>query len=74
MRDLDLPLELRSRRTASYSPTVRDGRPTALLVEREEGEATRRSFADLTGGEEEYAAWQAFYADVAGLAREVRPR
>ena len=26
IRDLDLSVELRSRRTASYSPTVRDGR------------------------------------------------
>ncbi|MCW2866539.1 MAG: FAD-dependent pyridine nucleotide-disulfide oxidoreductase [Marmoricola sp.] len=72
-RDLDLPLELRSRRTASYSPTVRGGRPTGLLVEHEEGEATRRSFRELTGGEEEYAAWRSFYADVADLAREVAP-
>lgn len=72
-RDLDLPLELRSRRTASYSPTVRDGRPTGLLVEHEEGEATQRSFQELTGGEEEYAAWRTFYDDVAGLAREVAP-
>ncbi|WP_220095704.1 hypothetical protein, partial [Klebsiella variicola] len=34
-RDLELPLELRSRRTASYSPTVRDGRPVGLFVEHE---------------------------------------
>ena len=72
-RELDLPLELRSRRTASYSPTVRDGRPTGLFVEHEEGEATRRSFAELTGGEEEYAAWQRFYAEVGDLARVVAP-
>ena len=72
-RDLELPLDLRSRRTASYSPTVRDGRHLGLLVEHDEGEATRRSFRDLTGGDEEYAAWRSFYADVADLAREVAP-
>lgn len=72
-RELELPLELRSRRTASYSPTVRDGRPVGLFVEHEEGEATRRSFARLTGGEEEYAAWQRFYAEVGDLARVVAP-
>ena len=72
-RDLELPLELRSRRTASYSPTLRDGRPVGLLVEREEGEATRRSFAELTGSDEEYAAWQGFYRDVGELARVVAP-
>ncbi|SDR75851.1 Phytoene dehydrogenase-related protein [Nocardioides scoriae] len=72
-RELDLPLELVSRRTASYSPTVRDGRHVGLLVEREEGEATRRSFAELTGGEQEHAAWQRFYAEVGDLARVVAP-
>src|SRR6476646_9703185 len=34
--DLDLALDLVSRRTASYSPTIRDGRHTGLLVERDE--------------------------------------
>ncbi|GAA1502092.1 phytoene desaturase family protein [Nocardioides humi] len=71
--DLGLDLRLVSRPTASYSPTVRGGRPTGLLVEREEGEATRASFRELTGGDEEYDAWRAFYDGVAGLARAVAP-
>ncbi len=71
--DLGLDLDLVSRSTASYSPAVRDGRPTGLLVERNEGEATRASFRALTGGEEEYAAWQAFYRDLGDLARIVAP-
>lgn len=72
-RELELPLELRSRRTASYSPTLRDGRPVGLFVEHEEGEATRQSFRALTGGEEEYAAWREFYAEVGRLAHAVAP-
>lgn len=72
-RDLDLGVELRSRGTASYSPTIRDGVPTGLFVEHEEGEATRRSFRELTGGDEEYAAWQQFYSDVAAVAAKVAP-
>ena len=71
--DLDLPLELLSRRTASYSPTVRDGRHLGLYVERDEGEATRRSFRELTGGDEEYAAWRTFYGEMGRFAEAVAP-
>ncbi|GAA3647418.1 NAD(P)/FAD-dependent oxidoreductase [Nocardioides ginsengisoli] len=73
MSDLGLDLDLVSRATASYSPTVRAGRATGLLVERSEGEATRTSFRELTGSDDEYDAWRAFYAGVAGLAERVAP-
>ncbi|MGO4258477.1 phytoene desaturase family protein [Marmoricola sp. RAF53] len=71
--DLDLDVELRSRSVASYSPTVRDGRPVGLLVEHDEGPATRESFRRLTGDDREYDAWRQFYADVAGVATRVAP-
>ncbi len=71
--DLDLDIELRSRATASYSPTVRDGRHLGLLVEREPGEATRASFRELTGGDDEYDAWQRFYSGMEQVARRVAP-
>ncbi|MFC4785257.1 phytoene desaturase family protein [Nocardioides sp. MAHUQ-72] len=71
--DLGLDIRLASRSTASYTPVVRDGKPTGLLVERPEGEATRRSFAELTGGDAEYDAWREFHADVADLAHVVAP-
>ncbi|UMG91679.1 NAD(P)/FAD-dependent oxidoreductase [Nocardioides sp. TF02-7] len=71
--DLGLDISLVSRPTASYTPVVRDGRHGGLLVEREEGEATRRSFAELTGSDREYDAWRAFYADVARLGWVVAP-
>ena len=73
MADLDLDVRLASRTTASYTPWTRDGRHGGLLVERPEGEATRASFRRLTGGDEEYAAWQAFYAEVGSLAEVVAP-
>ncbi len=77
VRDLGLDLRLLSRRTASYTPVLRDGRAGGLLVESEEGEATRRSFVDLLGdersGAREHEAWTAFYADVAALAAVVAP-
>jgi phytoene dehydrogenase-like protein len=71
--DLDLDISLASRTTASYTPTLRDGKPGGLLVERPEGPATAASFEALTGGTEEYDAWRAFYSDVADLARVVEP-
>jgi phytoene dehydrogenase-like protein len=72
-QELGLDLELRSRRTASYTPVQREGRDTGLLIEHDEGEATRASFRELTGGDQEYEAWRAFYADVGSLARQVAP-
>ncbi|WP_435768825.1 phytoene desaturase family protein [Nocardioides sp. SYSU DS0651] len=71
--DLGLDLRLLSRPTASYSPVVRDGRPLGLLVERDESEATRASFRELTGSDDEYDAWRAFYDGVGALARAVAP-
>ena len=72
-RDLDLGLELRSRATASYSPTVRVGQHVGLLVEHQEGRATRESFRALTGNDREYDAWRRFYADVGEVAARVAP-
>jgi len=71
--ELGLDLRFASRNTASYTPWQRDGRSGGLLVERPEGEATAASFRELTGGEEEYAAWQEFYGRVEELAGVVAP-
>lgn len=71
--DLQLRLQLRSRPVASYTPTWRNGRSTGLLVEQDEGSRTADSFRDLTGGDQEYAAWRAFYAEVQQVARLLAP-
>lgn len=71
--DLGLELELKSRRTASYTPVMRDGRHTGLLVERPEGTLTAESFRALTGSDTEYDAWRAFYAEVSDFAQAVAP-
>ncbi|HEX6249497.1 MAG TPA: NAD(P)/FAD-dependent oxidoreductase [Nocardioidaceae bacterium] len=73
IKDLDLDLELRSRATASYAPTVRDGKHTGLLVEHPEGELTAESFRALTGSDEEYDAWRSFYGEVTDFAQAVAP-
>jgi phytoene dehydrogenase-like protein len=71
--ELGLDIALASRTTASYTPTLRSGKPGGLLVERPEGAATRRSFDELTGGSGEYDAWHEFYAQVGELAQVVAP-
>ncbi len=71
--DLGLDLELRSRSVASYTPLVRDGAHTGLMVERPEGSATAESFRALTGSDREYDAWKAFYGEVSGFAEAVAP-
>ena len=73
MADLGLDVRLVSRTTASYTPWTRGDRSGGLLVERPEGAATRASFRDLTGSDEEYAAWQKFYAEVGRVAEVVAP-
>ena len=73
VEDLGLDIRLAPRSTASYTPVLRDGQPSGLYVEAEEGAATRESFRALTGSDAEYDAWQRFYADVAGLAGVVAP-
>ncbi|MFD6658251.1 phytoene desaturase family protein [Streptomyces parvus] len=70
VRDLGLDFAVRKRTVSSYTPAVRDGRPTGLLVA---GEGTRDSFAALTGGEREYAAWQRFYGMTQRVAERVFP-
>jgi phytoene dehydrogenase-like protein len=71
--DLGLDLRLESRVTASYTPVIRNGSPTGLLVERPEGTLTAESFRKLTGSDEEYAAWQKFYGEVSDFAQIVAP-
>ena len=71
VRDLDLRVELRSPAVSSYTPYMRDGRPGGLIVENPEGEATRASFAELTGSDDEYAAWRRFHGRFGSLAKAV---
>jgi len=67
--DLGLNLKLLSRGTASYTPYDDSG----LLAETAEGEATRESFRALTGSDDEFEAWQKFYAEVSTVADAIAP-
>ncbi len=70
---LGIDLTLASRAVSSYTPTVKDGRPAGLLVERDPGPATEESFRALTGSGGEYAAWQQFYGEMATMAEVLAP-
>ncbi len=73
VKELDLGIELRSRQVASYTPVIREGRDTGLLVERTPGETTHRSFIEVTGGETDYRAWQDLYDRMESAARVLAP-
>lgn len=70
VRDLGLDFAVRKRTVSSYTPAVRDGRATGLLVA---GDRTRDSFAALTGSDREYEAWQRFYGRTGQVAARVFP-
>jgi phytoene dehydrogenase-like protein len=71
--DLGLRISLRSRPVSSYTPTLRDGRPRGLLVEREPRAATAASFRELTGSDTEFVNWSAWYTSLAAMATAVAP-
>lgn len=73
--DLALPFRCQSRSVSSYTPARRDGRDVGLLVGRgvETEVDTGASFRHLTGSDDEWAAWQAFYDDCTRLADAVSP-
>ncbi|MEE1788564.1 NAD(P)/FAD-dependent oxidoreductase [Streptomyces sp. SP17BM10] len=73
VRELGLRLELRRRRISSYTPVVRDGKPTGLLVDAADPERTRESFRALTGGEREWEAWRRFSGTTGRIAERVFP-
>ncbi|WP_329579560.1 NAD(P)/FAD-dependent oxidoreductase [Kitasatospora sp. NBC_01250] len=70
--DLGLRFAVRKRAVASYSPAVRAGRPTGLLVERDPVR-TRESFARFTGSDKEYDSWQRFQGMLGQVAERVFP-
>jgi phytoene dehydrogenase-like protein len=70
--ELGLDLDLRERSVSSYTPTVRDGRATGLLVARDDA-ATELSMRALTGTADAWGQWRALQADVAEIARRLAP-
>ncbi|WP_407554335.1 NAD(P)/FAD-dependent oxidoreductase [Streptomyces sp. Pv4-95] len=72
VRDLGLNFAVRKRTISSYTPVERDGRPTGLLVGGGH-DRTREAFAELTGSDREFGAWERFYGSTRRLAERVFP-
>ncbi|WP_433548870.1 phytoene desaturase family protein [Streptomyces sp. CA-294286] len=67
VRDLGLSFAVRKRTVSSYTPRRSGG---GLLVG---GPGTRASFAELTGGQKEFRAWEDFYGRLRTVAQRVFP-
>jgi len=68
--DLSLPIQLIRRRYSSYTPLP--GEATGLLVDTQDEERTRASFAAI-GAEDEYDTFVSFYRDCETVARALFP-
>jgi phytoene dehydrogenase-like protein len=71
--ELGLDLRLVRRRVSSYTPDPRAGGRRGLLIDAGDRPATRASFARVTGGSRELAAWEALYARTARVAQRAFP-
>lgn len=70
---LGIALPLASRPVASYTPVRHGARASGLLVERVPGSATAESFAELTGSNRDFEAWQRWYGELGALAQLLAP-
>jgi phytoene dehydrogenase-like protein len=73
VQDLGLDAQFRAPRTASYTPTIRRGQHTGLLIEQQPTQRTADSFAALTGSEREYDLWRSFQGTIEKLSQAVAP-
>ena len=73
VRDLGLNFETRRRTVASFTPTIRDGQHTALLISNSSEQETQESFRRFTGSGEEYRSLQRFQHMTAILAEHIWP-
>lgn len=71
--DLGLNFRTLSRKISSYTPVNQDGKNLGLLVERNPGAETEKSFREITGTDSEYIAWRDFYSRVEKLAQYLAP-
>jgi phytoene dehydrogenase-like protein len=71
--DLNLNLQLRSRRIASYTPTFQDGRFHELLVSNDCSKSTQASFQKLPNGEEDYRGYLKLQSMQLAIAKKLWP-
>jgi phytoene dehydrogenase-like protein len=71
--ELGLDFRLVRRRVSSYTPDPRTGCSRGLLVDHDDIEATRASFAAVTGSQEAWPGWLELQALLARAARRLFP-
>ena len=71
--ELGLRLRLARRRVTSYTPDPRTEGRSGLFVDAGDAAATARSFAAVTGSDQDRRAWNDFYAATGRIARRVFP-
>ncbi len=71
--DLGLDLQLRSRRTASYTPSFNKGKLVELLVSNTSADRTRASFVGLPGGAADYNGYLKLQEMQTRLAKKLWP-
>lgn len=68
IEDLELEVELAPRRYGSFTPTL-DGK-AGLLIDKSDAAATKASF-EAVGAEDDYEAWNEFYAKTEVIAQKL---
>jgi phytoene dehydrogenase-like protein len=73
LKDLNIPLQIRRRSTASYTSALKEGRATGLLISNDSEHVTRQSFYDFTGGEVEYQRYRELQEMLSAFAQKIWP-
>jgi phytoene dehydrogenase-like protein len=73
VEELGLSVRLARRRVSSYTPDPRRDDGAGLLVDESDPAATARSFAEITGGERDHAAWRELGSQTRSAAKAIFP-
>lgn len=57
INDLNLGLQMRPRKTSSWTPSIHDGKLRELLIRNQDPVANRQAFLEITGGEYDYRGY-----------------
>ncbi len=72
-KDLDLTFHGSKRAVGSFSPVVRDGKQTGLVLHNTDAAVTEASFQAVTGGDAEYRAYQRMENRLEVFAQHIWP-
>ncbi|PKO12669.1 MAG: FAD-dependent oxidoreductase [Chloroflexi bacterium HGW-Chloroflexi-10] len=73
LSDLGISFEIRQRPVASFTPLLKEGIPSSLLISNTSEDITRNSFITFTGDDREYQKYRILQEKLAIFARNVWP-